>query len=241
MEIIPAIDLKDGRCVRLYQGDYDRVTVFGDDPVEVARRWEEAGAERIHVVDLDGARAGRPMNAEALSGIVSSVKVPVQTGGGIRSRESVRQMLGMGVERVVLGTVAVEDARLVVQLCTIFGEEAIVVSVDAREGMVAIRGWQEPTEIEATTLVKRMADLGVRRFVYTDVTRDGTLTEPNFAVIARLVEETEQRVIAAGGISSVAHLVRLASLGVEGALVGRALYTGDIDLGEALKATRGAS
>ena len=241
MEIIPAIDLKDGRCVRLYQGDFDRVTVFAGDPAEVARRWEEAGTERIHMVDLDGARVGRPINLEVLSDILSSVKVPVQAGGGIRSRENVRQVLGMGVERVVLGTVAVEDARLVVQLCTTFGEEAIVVSVDAHEGMVAIHGWRERTEIEATTLVKRMGDLGVRRFVYTDVARDGTLTEPNFAAIERLVKETEQRVIAAGGISSVAHLTRLASLGVEGAIVGRALYTGDIDLREALEATRRAS
>lgn len=241
MEIIPAIDLKGGRCVRLYQGDFDRVTVFAGDPAEVARRWEEAGSKRIHVVDLDGAREGHPMNLEAISNILSSVKVPVQAGGGIRSRENARQVLGMGVERVVLGTAAVEDARLVVQLCTTFGEEAIVVSVDAREGMVAIRGWQERTEIEATTLVKRMGDLGVRRFVYTDVARDGTLTGPNFAAIEQLVEETEQRIIAAGGISSVAHLTRLASLGVEGAIVGRALYTGDIDLREALEATRGVS
>jgi len=241
LEIIPAIDLKDGQCVRLYQGDFDRVTVFGGDPAEVAQRWEEAGTERIHVVDLDGARVGRPINLEVLSDILSSVKVPVQAGGGIRSRENVRQVLGMGVERVVLGTAAVEDARLVVQLCTTFGEEAIVVSVDAREGMVAIHGWRKRTEIEATTLVKRMGDLGVRRFVYTDVARDGTLTEPNFAAIERLVNETEQRVIAAGGISSVAHLTRLASLGVEGAIVGRALYTGDIDLREALEATRRAS
>lgn len=241
MEIIPAIDLKGGRCVRLYQGDFDQVTVFAGDPAEVARRWEEAGSKRIHVVDLDGAREGHPMNLEAISNILSSVKVPVQAGGGIRSRENARQVLGMGAERVVLGTAAVEDARLVVQLCTTFGEEAIVVSVDAREGMVAIRGWQERTEIEATTLVKRMGDLGVRRFVYTDVARDGTLTGPNFAAIEQLVEETEQRIIAAGGISSVAHLTRLASLGVEGAIVGRALYTGDIDLREALEATRGVS
>lgn len=241
MEIIPAIDLKGGRCVRLYQGDFDRVTVFADDPAEVARRWEEAGSKRIHVVDLDGAREGHPMNLEALSDILSAVKVPIQVGSGIRTQEDVRRLLGMGAERVVLGTAAVEDAGLVVDLCRVFGEEAIVVSVATREGMVAIRGWQERTEIEATTLVKRMGDLGVRRFVYTDVARDGTLTGPNFAAIEQLVEETEQRIIAAGGISSVAHLTRLASLGVEGAIVGRALYTGDIDLREALEATRGVS
>lgn len=234
MEVIPAIDLKDGRCVRLYQGDFDKVTVFSDDPSEMARRWQDAGARRIHVVDLDGTQAGRPTNLEAISGILAAVNAPVQLGGGIRTHEDVQRMLGMGVERVILGTAAVEDADLVARLCKDFGKASIIVSVDARDGRVTTHGWVESTQVEATGLLRQMAELGVDRFVYTDVARDGTLTEPNFATVGRLVEETGKSIIAAGGISSIEHLIRLAEVGVEGAIIGRALYTGDIDLKQAL-------
>jgi len=236
MEVIPAIDLKGGRCVRLYQGDFDRVTVFSDTPADVARRWEEAGARRIHVVDLDGAQRGRPTNLEALAEVLEAVKVAVQVGGGIRTYEDVQRLLGMGAERAVLGTPAVEDPDMVAKLCQAFGQDAIVVSVDARDGMVTIRGWQQQTEVEAATLIRQMGERGVERFVYTDVARDGTLTGPNFAAVESLIKKTGGRIIAAGGISSIEHLVRLAKAGAEGAIVGQALYTGDIDLRQALEA-----
>jgi len=239
MEVIPAIDLKDGRCVRLYQGDYDRETVFSDDPSRVALAWQQAGAGRIHVVDLDGAREGRPTNLDALAGILAAVSLPVQLGGGIRTHEDVGRVLGMGVQRAILGTAAVEDPEMVARLCGEFGPETVIVSVDARDGKVATRGWLEHTRTEAVDLLRRMSDLGVERFVYTDVSRDGTLTEPNFAAIEHLVKATGKRIIAAGGVSRVEHLARLAEVGVEGAIVGRALYTGDIDLKEALEAVRG--
>jgi phosphoribosylformimino-5-aminoimidazole carboxamide ribotide isomerase len=236
MEVIPAIDLKGGRCVRLYQGDFDRVTVFSDTPADVARRWEEAGARRIHVVDLDGAQRGRPTNLEALAEVLEAVKVAVQVGGGIRTYEDVHRLLGMGVGSVVLGTPAVEDPDMVAKLCQAFGQDAVVVSVDARDGVVRIRGWQQKTEVEAATLIRQMGERGVERFVYTDVARDGTLTGPNFTAVESLIKKTERRIIAAGGISSIEHLVRLAKAGAEGAIVGRALYTGDIDLRRALEA-----
>jgi phosphoribosylformimino-5-aminoimidazole carboxamide ribotide isomerase len=238
MEVIPAIDLKGGRCVRLYQGDFDKVTVFSDDPAEMARRWEGEGAGRIHVVDLDGAKEGHPVNVAAISAILGAVKVPVQAGGGIRTYEDVQRLLGLGVGRAVLGTAAIEDAGLVERLCRDFGREAIVVSVDARDGLVTTHGWQKGTTVEAVALVRQMAALGVERFVYTDVSRDGTLTEPNFGAIGRLVKETGRRIIAAGGVSRVEHIARLAKAGVEGAIVGRALYTGDIDLKAAIRATK---
>lgn len=235
MEIIPAIDLKGGRCVRLYQGDFDKVTVFSDDPAEMARRWEGEGARRIHVVDLDGAKGGRRINLEALTGILSAVRVPVQSSGGIRTYEDVQQALDMGVDRVVLGTVAVEEPDLVARLCEDFGREKVVVSVDARDGKVTTWGWVESTQLEATAFLNEIASLGVERFVYTDIARDGTLTEPNFAAVQRLVEKTGKKIIAAGGISSIEHLMRLAEAGVEGAIVGRAIYTGDLDLKQALE------
>jgi phosphoribosylformimino-5-aminoimidazole carboxamide ribotide isomerase len=235
MDIIPAIDLKGGRCVRLYQGDFDKVTVFSDDPAEIARRWEGEGARRIHVVDLDGAKGGRRINLEALTNILSAVHVPVQSSGGIRTYEDAQQALDMGVDRVVLGTVAVEESDLVAKLCQDFGREKLIVSADARDGKVTTWGWVESTQLEATVFLNEMASLGVERFVYTDIARDGTLTEPNFAAVQRLVEETGKKIIAAGGISSVEHLVRLAEAGVEGAIIGRAIYTGDLDLKQALE------
>lgn len=236
MEIIPAIDLRQGRVVRLYQGDYDRETRFSDDPVAVARRWEAAGAPRIHVVDLDGARSGRPESLEAIGTISHSVAVPLQVGGGLRRLDDVAAVLGLGASRVVLGTAAVEDADLPGQAIRRWGEEAIVVGVDARDGMVAVRGWTETTATPAADLVRRMQALGVRRFLYTDIARDGTLTEPNFAALAALLRETDATILASGGVASLDHLRRLAEIGVEGAIVGRALYTGKLDLKAAIAA-----
>lgn len=235
MEIIPAIDLKDGRCVRLYQGDFAQATVYSDDPVATARRWEEQGAARLHVVDLDGAKAGRPGNIDAVLAIVNAVRIPVQLGGGLRREEDIDAALALGVERVILGTAAVEQADLVARLGARFGDR-LIVGVDARDGRVATAGWTATADVRAVDLVRHMADLGIQRVIYTDISRDGTLTEPNFEALAELIWPGGPAVIASGGIAKVEHLTRLAALGAEGAIVGKALYDGKIDLRAALAA-----
>lgn len=237
MEVIPAIDLRGGRCVRLYQGDFAQETVFATDPAAVARRWEEAGAPRLHVVDLDGAAHGKPQNLEAIKSILKAVKLPVQVGGGIRRRDTVALLLGLGVRRVVLGTAAVETPALAQRVCRMFGE-AVIIGIDAREGRVAIRGWQEGTALRAEALATRMEALGARRFIYTDIAQDGTLQGPNLKTVGAFVKATRLPVIASGGVATVQHLLELARLGVEGAIVGQALYTGGLDLSEALAAVK---
>lgn len=235
MQLIPAIDLKDGRCVRLYQGDFAQSTVYSDDPVAMARQWVEQGARRLHVVDLDGARSGRPTNTAAVLAIVQAVSVPVQLGGGLRREEDVDAALALGVERVILGTAAVEQAELVARLAARFGEQ-VIVGVDARDGMVATAGWTETVAVRAIDLVRHVAELGVRRVIYTDISRDGTLTEPNFEALAELVWPGGPAIIASGGIAELSHLARLAACGAEAAIIGKALYDGKIDLPSALAA-----
>jgi len=235
IEIIPAVDIKGGRCVRLFQGDYEQETVFSDDPLEVALKWQARGAPRLHIVDLDGARAGELRNLGIIREIARAMLVPVQLGGGIRRLETIEAVLKEGVERVVLGTAAVENAELVTEACRKF-PGSIVVSVDAQEGQIAIQGWQKATELTALSFMRAMIKLGVKRFIYTDISRDGTLTEPNFNAISEVIDATRAPVIAAGGISSLNHLKMLKKLGAEGAIVGRALYTGAIDLKRAIAA-----
>ena len=237
MEVIPAIDLIDGRCVRLYQGDYSRETVYSDDPVEVALRWERLGARRIHVVDLDGARAGSPQNLDVISRIADAVRVPVQMGGGVRTIDSIREVIDSGVDRVMLGTVAVRDPAIVTSACEQFGAETILVAIDSRDGNVAVSGWTDGSEASATDLLCLMMDAGVRIFLCTDISRDGTLAGPDYDLMRSLVAIAGNGVIAAGGIASIDHLRDLAYIGVGGAVIGRALYTGDIDLAEAVSAT----
>ena len=237
MEIIPAIDLIDGRCVRLYQGDYSQATVYADDPVEVALRWESLGAKRVHVVDLDGARAGFPQNLPIVRRIAEAVDVPVQMGGGVRSMDAVRQIVGAGIGRVMLGTVAVHNPDIVTTACKELGTDAIVVAIDSRDGDVAVSGWTVESQTRAKDLLRLMIEAGVQTFLCTDISRDGTLAGPNYGLMTELVEVGGEGVIAAGGIATVEHLTRLASVGVGGAVIGRALYTGDIDLAEAIAAT----
>ena len=186
MEVIPAIDLRGGRCVRLFQGDYAQETVYSDDPVEVALRWQELGAARLHVVDLDGAASGEPANLEVVASIAGSIWTPLQLGGGIRSIETIERAIAMGAGRVVLGTSAIGDPGLVEAACHEFGADAIIVGVDARDGLVATRGWRESSGVAAIDLVHQMTALGVRRFVYTDIARDGTMTSPNFQALRSL-------------------------------------------------------
>jgi phosphoribosylformimino-5-aminoimidazole carboxamide ribotide isomerase len=234
MEIIPAVDIRGGRCVRLYQGDFQRETVFGDDPVAVARSWQDAGATRLHVVDLDGAREGRPANAQVIRRLIQAVSIPVQVGGGLRDRQSIEGYLRAGVVRVVLGTAAVKDPSLLAEAIAEHGER-IVVAVDARVGMVAIEGWQEETPLSAAQLMSELAAKGVPRFIYTDALRDGTLQGPDFAAVETVLARVGVPVIYAGGVSSIPDLVRLASLGAEAAIIGQALYTGAVDFQQALK------
>ena len=208
-------------------------TIFSDDPVEVALRWQSLGAPSLHIVDLDGAATGELYNLDIITEIASALLIPTQLGGGIRQLETIEQLLKAGIERIILGTAAVEDSGLIEEACHKFSE-SIIVGIDAREGYIAIHGWRQQTELGAIEFAKSMVKLGVRRFIYTDINRDGTLTEPNFTAIAELVTEIRLPIIAAGGISSLTHLKMLKQLGVEGAIVGKALYTGDINLKQAL-------
>lgn len=234
-EIIPAIDIKDGRCVRLYQGDYDQVTIFDHDPVAVARKWESLGARRIHVVDLDGAKAGRPVNAQIVYAIVRAVQVPIQLGGGLRDQAAIESALGLGVDRVILGTVALRDPLLIERLAQEH-DGKIVVGVDARDGWVAVQGWTETSHLKADELVRRVGALGVQHVIYTDIGRDGTLEGPNIDEVAEMVRVGGPSIIASGGIGALDDLTALASTGAEGAIVGRALYTGAFDLPQAIAA-----
>lgn len=242
MIVIPAIDLKDGRCVRLVQGQKDQETVFSDDPVAVAQRFEALGAERIHVVDLDGAFDGKPKNWQHLEAIVQAVNVPVQTGGGIRSLESIEHLLNLGVERVILGTVALKNPELVNEACAAFGPDRILVGIDARDGKVAVEGWVEEAQMRAVDLAVMMKDRGIEEIVFTDIARDGMLTGPNFASLEQMLT-TGMRIVASGGVSSVDDLVALARYhdrGVTGAIVGKAIYTERVRLDEAIAAVRAA-
>ncbi|NLE08626.1 MAG: 1-(5-phosphoribosyl)-5-[(5-phosphoribosylamino)methylideneamino]imidazole-4-carboxamide isomerase [Dehalococcoidales bacterium] len=234
MEIIPAVDIRGGLCVRLYQGDYANETVFDEDPVQVALRWQSLGATRLHIVDLDGAAEGKPGNMDIIRDIAVAMMVPTQLGGGIRSMNTVRELLGAGIERVILGTAAVEDTSFVKEVCRTYAG-SVIVSIDTRDGLVSTRGWTQDTKITGVEFALSMAKLGVKRFIYTDIVRDGTLTEPNFSGISELIEKTGLPVIAAGGVSTIQHLIMLKKLGAEGAIIGKALYTGDIDLKKALR------
>ena len=238
MDVIPAIDLLDGRCVRLYQGDYDKSQVFNENPVDVAKEWVDQGATILHVVDLDGAKAGSVVNQSAIEAIAREVSVPIQLGGGLRNRDTVEQVFNLGVQRAILGTIAVEQPQLVRELCQAFPGK-IAIGIDARNGKVATRGWLETSEVLATELAVQMEDFGASAIIYTDIQRDGTLSGPNFDALRELAAAIKIPIIASGGVSSITDLLSLLALeqyGVNGAIVGRALYTGDISLLEALQA-----
>ncbi len=211
-------------------------TVFSDDPIQVALQWQSLGAPKLHIVDLDGAASGEPGNMDIIRVIAGAMLVPTQLGGGIRRMDTIKELLSAGIERIILGTAAVEDPQLVEEACRSFGE-SIIVGVDAHEGNIAIHGWREKTGLKAVEFVESMIELGARRFIYTDISRDGTLTEPNFSAIFEMVDTSRLPIIAAGGISSLNHIKILKRLGVEGAIIGKALYTGDIDLKQAIAAT----
>ena len=201
----------------------------------MALKWQSLGAPRLHIVDLDGAAQGNLGNLEIIKVLASAVLVPTQLGGGIRKMDTIKELLGAGIERVILGTVAVENPNLVEDACRRFSE-SIIISIDIRGGWVATHGWRQETRLKAIEFAKAMAKLGVKRFIYTDISRDGTLTEPNFTSISELIDAIRLPIIASGGISSLTHLKMLKQLGAEGAIIGKALYTGDINLKQALEA-----
>jgi len=238
MQIIPAIDLLDGHCVRLHQGDYDQVTQFGDDPVAQALSWQQQGARRLHLVDLDGARSGKPVNDAVVKAITTAVDIPVQLGGGVRTAERAEELLSCGLERIILGTVAIEQPELVDELAARHPGR-IVVGIDAKGGKVATRGWLKASGIEATALAQRFAGSGIAAIISTDIATDGTLAGPNLQALRAMAEASSVPVIASGGIGNLEHLLSLLSLaplGVEGVIVGRALYDGRVLLAEALQA-----
>jgi phosphoribosylformimino-5-aminoimidazole carboxamide ribotide isomerase len=238
MEVIPAIDLLAGKCVRLYQGDYTRAEIFNNNPIEVARNWASQGVTRLHVVDLDGAKQGQSVNLEVIGAIVRAISIPIQVGGGLRDRHSVTQLLNLGVDRAILGTVAVEQPELVTELAREFPGQ-IVVGIDARNGKVATRGWLETSEVSAIELARAMADRGAAAIIYTDIHRDGTLSGPNLPALRELATNINIPVIASGGVSCLTDILSLLALepvGVKSVIVGKAIYTGNLDLSEAIQA-----
>ena len=237
MIFFPAIDLKDGQCVRLFQGDMDQVTVFGDDPAGQAKGFADAGAKWLHVVDLNGAFSGRLVNEDAVSGILDRIDIPVQLGGGIRDMQTIDFWLDRGVRRVILGTVAVRDPNLVKQACKRHPDR-VVVGIDARDGMVAVEGWTELSEITGLELAKEFEDCGVAAIIYTDIARDGAMDGPNIEATVGLANAVSVPVIASGGVSSLEDLEALKAAGtglLEGVISGRALYDGRIDLAAAVE------
>ena len=240
MKFFPAIDLKDGQCVRLLQGDMDKATVFGDDPAAQARIFADAGAEWLHVVDLNGAVSGRPVNEDAVAAILGSLKIPVQLGGGIRDRDTIDFWLERGVRRVILGTVAVRDPDLVKQACRDHPGR-VAVGIDARDGLVAVEGWTEVSEITALELAKKFEDCGVAAIIYTDIARDGAMQGPNVEATRILAETVSIPVIASGGVSSMDDLRQLRDNipSLEGIISGRAVYDGALDVAEAVSFLRG--
>lgn len=229
MRIYPAIDIRGGNCVRLINGDYDRETVYGSSPADMAKKWEDAGADFIHVVDLDGAKSGGSENRTAVGKICAAVGIPVQQGGGIRTLEDVKAVIALGVSRVIIGTAAIKNPSMVCEAVALYGEK-IAVGIDARNGFVATDGWTRVSEKNAVEFAKEMEAIGVKTIIYTDIATDGTLGGPNIAAMAEMAAKTGLNVIASGGVGSEADLDALSKTGVEGVIVGKALYTGRIDL-----------
>ncbi|MFR6009646.1 MAG: 1-(5-phosphoribosyl)-5-[(5-phosphoribosylamino)methylideneamino]imidazole-4-carboxamide isomerase [Christensenellales bacterium] len=235
MILLPAIDLKDGKCVRLRKGDFNEKTVYSDEPWEIAKGFEEAGAEIIHLVDLDGALVGHSVNADVIKKITSSVNISCELGGGIRSIEAIEAAVNLGVSRVILGTIAVSDPDFVTKAVEMFGPEKIVVGIDAKEGMVATHGWDTVSNVTSVDLALDIKKRGVRTIIYTDIARDGMLSGPNVEQTLKLKTETGMTVIASGGVSCLDDLIKLNESGIDGSIIGKAIYENKIDLKEAVR------
>ncbi len=234
MLLFPAIDIKNGQCVRLRQGSFQDVLVYSDIPLKIAKQWEAAGASFIHIVDLDGALVGHSVNDEVIKTIVSEVKIPVQVGGGIRTIKDIENKLNLGVERVIIGTKAVKDPGFIREAIAKFGRDRIVIGIDAKNGMVAIEGWEQVSEYTAVTLALEMKKYGVKTIVYTDISKDGMLLGPNITHTKELADATGLNIIASGGVSSLKDLEMLADNEIYGAIIGKALYENKVDLRKAV-------
>jgi phosphoribosylformimino-5-aminoimidazole carboxamide ribotide isomerase len=238
MQIWPAIDLRGGKCVRLQQGDYQRETVFGDDPVAMAQRWIAQGAEQLHLVDLDGARDGRPTNLAGIRAIVAAVGIPCELGGGVRDEATIRQLLDLGLTRLVIGTKALREPEWFGRMCRMFPQR-LALGIDAREGRVATDGWLETSDVPAVDMARQFAGEPIAAVIYTDIATDGMLGGPNLAAIARMRAAVDVSLVASGGVRTAADVAQLAAAGVDGCIIGRALYENTLTLGDALSAARG--
>lgn len=234
LKLYPAIDIMDGKCVRLIKGQAHRKTIYNNDPIAVAKRFEEMGAKHLHVVDLDGAFKGYKQNESVIEAITHSVKIPVQVGGGLRKIDDINRLFDLGVSRVVLGTVIIEDPSVFEMAVMQYGHK-IVAGVDSKDGIVVIKGWVEKSGISALELANRVKQIGVSRIIYTDVAKDGMMQGPNFEAAIKLQKETGLKVIASGGVSGLDDLIKLNEAGIYGAIVGKSLYEGTVDLKEACK------
>lgn len=234
MILFPAIDIRGGKCVRLTQGDYGKERIYSDSPVETAMQWESAGAAYIHVVDLDGAKTGDMANLTTIEAIVQTVQVPVQVGGGIRSMEDIENYQRVGVSRVIIGTAAIENKTFLSLAVAQFGD-MIAVSIDARKGMVATNGWTKTSDIAAVDLIKELNEIGIKTIIYTDILKDGMMAGPNFEELAVINDNTNQNIIASGGISSLADINQLRTMNLYGGILGKAIYDGTLNLSAILK------
>lgn len=234
MIIFPAIDLRGGKCVRLIQGDFDKETVYSDDPQATALKWQSMGAKFLHVVDLDGARAGSPKNLDAIKKILDAVTIPIEVGGGIRTLEDAARLLSLGVRRVILGSVAVENPALVAEAVQRFGDK-VVVGIDARNGFVAVHGWEKSSSVKVGDLAKQIVAAGVKTIIYTDISKDGMLSGVNAAVFTELAQKSGAQIVASGGVKSIEDIRALKAAGVSGVIVGKAIYTSSLDLKSAIE------
>lgn len=238
MLIIPAIDIKEGKCVRLFQGNFQKETVYDENPLKIAGNWQKQGAKLLHIIDLDGARTGKIKHLKLIAKIAKKVSIPVEVGGGIRDLETIKELFDTGAEKVILTTLAYENPGLLKKVCGQYGER-ILVSIDVRDGFLSIKGWQEKTKEKAVDFAKRMESFGVKRFIYTDIKRDGTLLGINLKGIEKFAAAIKGETIASGGIGNLEDIRRIKDLGLSnltGVIVGKALYSGTIKLQEAIKA-----
>lgn len=237
MILFPAIDIKDNKCVRLTQGKFELMNVYSDDPVDMAKKWESLGAEYLHVVDLDGAKDEGFNNRKSIEKIAKSIKIPMQTGGGIRNSERIKNLIDIGVERAIVGTMAIENQKLLTELASIY-KEHLAVSIDAFKGKVATRGWQDVGNVDSIEICKFLESIGISTLVYTDISKDGMLSGPNFEIYEELSRMTKLNIIASGGVTSIDDIKRLDSMNMYGAIIGKALYDNKLDFNEALKAIK---
>ncbi|MFH0773659.1 MAG: 1-(5-phosphoribosyl)-5-[(5-phosphoribosylamino)methylideneamino]imidazole-4-carboxamide isomerase [bacterium] len=233
MKMLPAIDLKNGKCVRLFQGDYTRETIYEEDPAVMAQKWEAQGAKILHVVDLDGAKEGRMVNINSIKKIINAVSIPIQVGGGVRTLSSITELIRINVLKIILGTIVLEDKELFNKAIDIYGEK-IIVSLDSKDRVLMKNGWLEKTNKNVLSTVQELKNYGVRSIIFTDITKDGTMTEPNYKTIRSIINKTKIDLIIAGGISSIEQIVKLKKMNVGGVIIGKALYEGKINLKEAV-------